>query len=175
MRTFILPALLALGPLFALAQPKPIADFYDKYKQQENVTDVKLQGWLLEIASGFAEGDEQARQLLSKITYLRVLVMEDGNLVSPGEYKNLLKEIRRSSFEELLKIREGSQDIGFYIREKGDAITDVLLLVNGEDEFVLLSLEGLLKFSDLNDLNINIEGTEHFERLPEKKGDVPRA
>ncbi|MCO6479470.1 MAG: DUF4252 domain-containing protein [Phaeodactylibacter sp.] len=175
MRTFILSALLALGPLFALAQPKPIADFYEKYKQYENVTDVKLQGWLLEIASNFAEGDEQAKELLSKITYLRVLVMEDGNLVSPAEYKSLLKEIRQNSFEELLRIREGDENIGFYIRENGEAITDVLLLVNGEDEFVLLSLEGLLKFSDLNDLNIDIDGAEHFERLPEKKGDVPRA
>ena len=101
--------------------------------------------------------------------------MEEGNLVSASEYKNLLKDIRQSSFEELLKIREGQQDIGFYIREKGDTITDVLLLVNGESQFVLLSLEGLLKFSDLNDLHIDIDGAEHFERLPEKKGDVPRA
>ncbi|MCB0593020.1 MAG: DUF4252 domain-containing protein [Lewinellaceae bacterium] len=174
MRTFIWSALLALGPLFAFAQPKAIAQFYEKYKQQEHVTDVKLQGWLLEIASSFAD-DEQAKKILDKITYLRVLVMEEGNLVSASEYKNLLKDIRQSSFEELLKIREGQQDIGFYIREKGDTITDVLLLVNGESQFVLLSLEGLLKFSDLNDLHIDIDGAEHFERLPEKKGDVPRA
>ena len=174
MRTLIWSALLTLGPLFAFAQPKPIAQFYEKYKQRENVTDVKLQGWLLEIATNFAD-DEQAQKLLDKITYLRVLVMEEGNLVSPGEYKSLLKDIRQSSFEELLKIREGQQDIGFYIREKGDTITDVLLLVNGQDEFVLLSLEGLFKFSDLNDLNIDIDGAEHFEKLPEKKGDVPRA
>lgn len=174
MRTFILSALLALGPFFAFAQPKAIAQFYEKYTQHEDVTDVKLQGWLLEIASNFA-GDEQAKKILSKITYLRVLVMEEGNLVSPEEYKSLLKDIRQSSFEELFKIREGQQDIGFYIREKGDSITDVLLLVNGDDEFVLLSLEGLLKFSDLNDLHIDIDGAEHFKKLPEKKGEVPRA
>jgi len=174
MRTFILSALLALGPFFAFAQPKAIAQFYEKYTQHEDVTDVKLQGWLLEIASNFAD-DEQAKKILSKITYLRVLVMEEGNLVSPEEYKSLLKDIRQSSFEELFKIREGQQDIGFYIREKGDSITDVLLLVNGDDEFVLLSLEGLLKFSDLNDLHIDIDGAEHFKKLPEKKGEVPRA
>ena len=167
-------ALLVLGPFFAFTQPKAIAQFYEKYTQHENVTDVKLQGWLLEIASNFAD-DEQAKKILNKITYLRVLVMEEGNLVSPEEYKNLLKDIRQSSFEELFKIREGQQDIGFYIREKGDSITDVLLLVNGEDEFVLLSLEGLLKFSDLNDLNIDIDGAGHFKKLPEKKGEVPRA
>ncbi|MCB0586326.1 MAG: DUF4252 domain-containing protein [Phaeodactylibacter sp.] len=175
MRTFILSALLALGPLFAFAQPRPIARFYDKYKQFENVTDVKLQGWLLEIATSFAEEDEDARKLLDKITYLRVLVMDEGNLVSPGEYKSLLRDIRQSSFEELFKVKEGQEDISFFIREKGDTITDVLLLVNGEDDFVLLSLEGLFKFSDLHNLNIDVDGAEHFEKIPEKKGDVPRA
>ncbi len=174
MKTLILSALLALGPLFAFGQPKAIEQFYDHYKQYENATDVKLQGWLLEIASNFAD-DEQAKKLLEKITYLRVLVMEEGNLVSPQEYRRLIKNIHQSSFEELFKVREGRQDIGFYIREKGDTITDVLLLVNGADEFVLLSLEGLLKFSDLNDLNIDVDGAEHFEKLPENKKDVPRA
>ena len=104
-----------------------------------------------------------------------VLVMEEGNLVQPDEYRRLVKDIHQSQFEQLLTIRDGGDDIGFYIREKGDTITDVVLLVNGSDGFILLSLEGLLKFSDLNDLHIDVEGANHFEKLPEKKKDVPRA
>ena len=174
MKTFLFLAVLAISPIFASAQPEAISRFYDKYKTYEHVTDVKLQGWLLKIASNFTE-EEQATKILDKITYLRVLVMEEGNLVQPDEYRRLVKDIHQSQFEQLLTIRDGGDDIGFYIREKGDTITDVVLLVNGSDGFILLSLEGLLKFSDLNDLHIDVEGANHFEKLPEKKKDVPRA
>ncbi|MCB0571983.1 MAG: DUF4252 domain-containing protein [Phaeodactylibacter sp.] len=174
MRTLFFLALLAIAPIFATAQPEAIARFYDKYKAYENVTDVKLQGWLLEIASNFTD-EGQAKKILDKITYLRVLVMEEGNLVTPNEYRHLIKDIHQSRFEQLFTVRDKGDDVGLYIREKGDTITDVLLLVNGSDGFVLLSLEGLLKFSDLNDLQINVDGAQHFKRLPEKRKDLPRA
>ncbi len=164
--------MMLLGALSAQAQQPFLSEFYDNYKQQENVTDVKLQGWLLKLA---ADEEEQAKGLLDKITHLRVLLMEEGNLVSPGAYRQLLRELGQNQFEELLLVKEDGSDIGFYIREKGEHITDALLLVNGADHFVLLSLEGLLKFSDLNDLNVDVEGADHFKRLPEERDSIPRA
>lgn len=151
-----------------------LSEFYDTYKQKEHTTDVKLQGWLLKLAAEQSE-EAPAGQLLNKISYLRVLLMEEANLVPEADYRQLLRNLRRNAFEELLFIQEGSEKISLYIREDGKHITDVLVLVNGADSFVLLSLEGMLRFSDLNDLNIDIEGAEHFERLPDNRKDIPRA
>jgi hypothetical protein len=100
--------------------------------------------------------------------------MDDGNLVTPKEYQKLLKNMRKNGFEELFRVREGHEDVGLYIREEHQKVTNVLLTVHGQDNFILLSLEGLLKFSDLNDLHLDIEGMEHFENLPDKKEDIPR-
>jgi hypothetical protein len=174
MRTIIILAFACLTAFTSQAQNPLLEGFYHKYTQFDNVTDVKLQGWLLKLASNHSE-DEGAEKLLEKITQLRVLVMEEGNLVTPRDYKNLLNGIRTSSFEELFKVKNTDEDVALYIREEGTNITDVLVLVNGKDNFVLLSLEGLFKFSDLNDLNIDVEGIEHLERLPEDKKSVPRA
>jgi hypothetical protein len=174
MRTIIIMATLCLFTSLSFAQHPVLNEFYQKYTSYENVTDVKLQGWLLQLASEFSD-EEQANKLLEKITHLRVLVMEEGNLVSPKDYSRLKTHIRKDAFEELFMVKEGQDDIGLYIREEGQSITDVLLLINGEDNFVLLSLEGLFKFSDLNDLRIDVEGIEHLERLPDDKKSVPRA
>lgn len=168
-------AFLMLGlPLIGMSQTPVIKSFYEKYKNMDQVQDVQLQGWLLKLASTFTD-EEEAGKLLQKITQLRVLIMDEGNLVSKQEYNSLLKEVKKSDFEELIQIKEEGQQIEFLIREKGGTITDVLVVVNGQDDFVMLSLEGKLKFSDLNDLNIEVEGAEHFQKLPEKKKDLPRA
>ncbi|MFN7119494.1 MAG: DUF4252 domain-containing protein [Saprospiraceae bacterium] len=173
-RILLIAALLGVAGL-SFAQTKAIRTFYDKYKHLEGVEDIQLQGWLIKLAARFSDEDPEAKRLLRKISQLRILTMDNGNLVSPQEYNNLVKSIKQDAFEDLFMVKDNGQNIQFLIREKGDTITDLILLVSGNDEFVLLSLEGLLKFSDLNDLNIEVDGSEHFKKLPENKKDIPKA
>lgn len=163
-----------LAPVFLTAQVKPIAAFYDKYKQLDNVTEVKLQGWLLQLAAKHAD-DPGDKSILEKVTHLRVLTMKEGNLVTADDYRQLLRDVRREAFEELVKFKEGAKQVDLLIREDKQAVTDVLIVVNSPDGFILLSLEGRLNFGDLNDLELNIEGSEPLRKLPEQKKDIPRA
>jgi hypothetical protein len=99
-------------------------------------------------------------------------------MVNPAEYQRLVKAVRRDRFEDLMSIKDEDDNIQIMIREKGETVTDVLVLINGDDHFTLLSLEGKLKFSDLNNLHIDIDGAEHFEKVPERKTEprsTPRA
>lgn len=155
-------------------QNSAIQSFYGKYKDLEHVTDIKLQGWVLKLASTFAD-EEDAERILKKITHLRVLVMENGNLVNASEYQQLIRSVKKDRFEELMKIKEDGANIDFLIREEGETITDVLILVSGEDGFVLLSLEGALQFKDLHNLEVDIQGGDNFKKIPKNRGDVPRA
>ena len=171
---YLIISLLLLCPFLNFGQAKPIINFYNKYKNQENVKDISIQGWLIKLASQFSDS-ESGEQLLKKITKIRVLVMDEGNLVTPSEHKSLLNAIKSSNFEQLMQMRDKDQHIDFYLREKGETITDVAVIVQSPDNFVLLSLEGLLKFSDLKKLNLDIEGGKHFEKIPEKRSEIPRA
>ncbi|NRA50720.1 MAG: DUF4252 domain-containing protein [Phaeodactylibacter sp.] len=173
MRNPIFLFLLVLIPFLGHSQTRFISEFYDQYKNLDKVSHVDIQGWLLQLKFNEEEA-EGAEKLLDKITKLRILTMDDGNLVSPGEYQKLLKNMRKGGFEELFRVREGQEDVGLFIREENKKVTNVLLTIHGQDNFIMLSLEGLLKFSDLNDLHLDIEGMEHFEKLPEKKEDIPR-
>ncbi len=169
----LIVSLMAL-PVIACTQAQSIQRFYDKYKALENVSEVKLQGWLLEVAASFTD-EATAESLLRKISQLRILVMEDGNLITEKEHRRLLRDVKKERFEAIMEIREGGEHIEFLLREDKNTITDVLILVSGDDEFVLLSLEGALRFEDLNDLQIDINGAEHFRKIPETKREIPRA
>ncbi len=158
-----------LSGLFA--QTESVKTFYDRYTNQEKVSDYTINGWLLKVASEYSDNAD-ASKVLEKITQLRVLVMDDGNPISSHEYKDFMKVLRKDSFEELIKIKDKDVDVDFFIREEGQHITNVLMLVNEKDGFVLISLEGLLKMEDLKNINLDIEGGEHFEAMGKK---IPRA
>lgn len=168
MRTILFYGLLLFLPLLGQSQSKYITQFYNHYKSMEEVTNVNLRGFVLDLAASFAD-DRDARKIIRKVSHLRLLMMEDANLVSPEAYTSLIRGIKSDRFEELIMIREEGQRIEFFLREDGDTITDVLMLLHGKDEFLLLSLEGALKFSDLKNLQLDIDGGEHFSKLPDRK------
>lgn len=168
MRNILLYTLLAIFPVMASGQSKYITQFYNNYKAQKEVTNLNLRGFVLSLASTFTD-DEDAKNILRKVSHLRLLMMEDENLVTPEEYTSLIRGIKSDRFEELMMLREEKQRIEFFMREDGETITDVLMLLHGDGEFLMLSLEGALKFSDLNDLKIDIDGGEHFSKIPDRK------
>lgn len=174
MKRLTIIIILAIMAIQVQAQRAPIRSFYQKYKGMENVENIQLSGWVLKLAATFSD-EEEAGKMVRHISKLRVLTMEEDNLVSKSEFKQLLKQVRQDKFEDLMHIREGGEDVQILIREDKDRITDVLLLVYGPDSFTLLSLEGALRLKDLKDLQIDVEGGDHFKRVPEKRTATPRA
>ena len=173
MRITLIITCLSIAPILGYAQVPSLANFYNKYKKSENVRDIKIQGWLLKLAAKFAD-EPETHNLLRKITYLRALIIESGNPVKSSEYSNLLRSLRQDEFEPLVQLREGRSRVDLLIRENSKHITDALVVVYGEEGFILLSIEGKLRFSDLNDLKFDIDGSEHFKKLPEEREALPK-
>ena len=174
MKKIIVLAVFITAAAIANAQHPSVKAFYDKYMGLEKVTNISLQGWVLQMAAEFTD-EEDGKALLEKITKLRVMVMEEGNLVSKNDYRSLTQSLEKDSFEKLMDVRDGDDNIDIYLQEKGGNISNVLLMVNSPDEFVMLSLEGNLKFEDLKKLDFDLDGAEHFKKIPKDKKDVPRA
>ncbi len=172
MRTIIALACLMITPLLGISQVKPIAEFYNKWKAEENVREIKIQGWLLKLASTFKRKDSE--DLLNKVTYLRALIMEDGNTIKKYDYQTLIRSLENNSFETLIRTASGREYVDLLIREKGGAIVDAVVIVYGKDSFLLLSIEGKLNFKDLKKLDFDIDGAEHFKHLPENREDLPK-
>lgn len=152
-----------------------VKKFYNKYKHEEDVTSVKVQGWMIKTVLAFVE-DFEGEDIVKKVTKLRVLTMENENLVSTKDFNELVKDAKSESFEDLMTIRDGTMNVRFMIKENEKKIKNLLVLVSESDEFILISLECNLRWKDLKNIDFNkIDGGEVFDRLPSKKEDVPRA
>ncbi len=152
-----------------------VKNFYNKYQNLDNVTSVKVQGWMIKTVLSVTD-DFNGDDLIKKVTKLRVLVIEDGTLVSKKDFNTLVLEAKTEAFEDLMTIREGMTNVRFMIKENDKKIQNLLVLISDNEEFVLISLECNLKWDDLKNIDFkNIEGGKYFEKLQLKKGTEPRA
>ena len=175
-RSIVWLTLLCL-PLIAEAQSKAIDDFYNAYQGQKDISRLEIKGGILNLVAHFSD-ESEAKELVRKVTRLRVLDIEQGGLVSTSQRNQLVRSVRRDRFEDLMQIRDNGDDIHIMVREQEGFITDILVLIHGADEFTLLSLEGRLRFKDLQHLELEFEGGEHLKKVPANpsgKADPERA
>jgi len=160
MKNLMLILITTIIPFLATAQQKNIEAFYEKYAELENVTNINMNGTFLKMTC-----DSNDENIFNKITNLRVMVMEKTNQIDYRDLKTLRKDIRHKGFEDLIKVRDGQAQVDIMLREKDDLITNVLIIVNDVDGFVLLSLEGLFSLKDLKNWDIDVEGSEHLKKV----------
>jgi len=166
---FIPFAFLLVLPALMAAQGSPIQHFVNEHSQGEGVHHIRLQGNLLQFSHS---GDDEVYLKIDKVHFLST---EKAHLIPSSSVSRLIRDLTDFRFEELIQWKEGRDNGRILIREKDRHISDVLLLLSKEDEFLLLHLEGQFDFKYLNDLDLDIEGDRYFQRLPEKRAQMPRA
>ena len=159
-------------PMFVFSQNNTIEKIYSKYKGYENTTTLTFGGGLIKLAASFEE--EEDLKILEKISQVRLL-MVDENLVTPKDYKVIMKDLKKDAFEDLMQINAEGTKVDILVREKGSRISDVIMLVNDEGDFIMISIEGDFEYSDLNDINLNFDGGNYLKKLPENRKSIPRA
>ena len=82
---------------------------------------------------------------IRKIRKIRVVHGEGISNIQRSIYNNFIDKIKSDNFEQLLTVREKSERVNIFSREKNGYIRDILIIVAEKDEFSLVNLKG--KFS----------------------------
>ncbi len=143
-------------PVFCNAQHFKINNFYRAKKWKKNTVNFAIPGFAIKIGAKIArkhveeESVKEALKLAKGIRGLKVMVMEDNHGVSKTSYRRLSGKVAKGSFERLITVQSGEENIDIFIREKKDKIRNLLILVHTEDEFVFLSLKTKLKLEEIS-------------------------
>jgi hypothetical protein len=88
-------------------------------------------------------------------------------------YKEALSKVPQNEYSELLTVRDGDENVRIWVKDSGDIINELLLLVGSPDEFVLLSLTGKIDLNQISELSktLDIDGVEHLDKINKKEGD----
>jgi hypothetical protein len=149
------------------AQEDAIDRFFEKYQDDEEFTMVYVSPKMFEMfATAIGdELDEELKGLIKDLKGLKVLKTETNAL---QVYKDASKKIPTNEYELLMTARDDGQNIKVLTKTKGDdVIEELLLLVGGKDEFILVSFVGNINLNDLAKVasKMNIDGVKHLEKL----------
>lgn len=149
------------------AQVDAIDRFFEQYQDDEEFTMVYVSPKMFQMFAKVAgdELDAELQSLVKDLKGLKVLRTEKNSLEI---YKNAVKKIPTNEYELLMTARDDGQNIKILTKTKGeDVIEELLLLVGGSDEFVLVSFVGNINLNDLAKIagQLDIDGVKHLEKL----------
>jgi ACT domain-containing protein len=80
-------------------------------------------------------------------------------------YKEAIKKMNKN-YEVLMEI-EDEEKITFYIDESGGIIKELVMVMGGQNEFMILTLEGDIDLKEISKLSksVNISGMEKLESV----------
>jgi len=164
----LLPLCLFLAGALS-AQNDAINRFFTQYMDDERFTVVFVSPKMFSLVSKISTDDpdwEKFRDVVGGLTGLRVLT-SDGIGDGMKLYKEALGKVPAAEYEELLTVRDGTENVRIWVKDSGNIINELLLLVGSPDEFVLVSLTGTIDLDKVSNLSkgLDIDGVKHLEKV----------
>jgi len=130
-----------------------ISKAFMKYSWRSGVTSITVPGWMIGLASAFGDLDDDEQELLSNIDKVKILTIEDHDLnARVNLHEEFYSKINSdNSFEELLVVRDGNENVTIFGKIDKNVIREMVILVGGDDNAVVY-LKGEIKPKLINDL-----------------------
>jgi hypothetical protein len=153
------------------AQTNAIDEFFDKYSEKEGFTTVTISSKLLSLFAG-KKANTEGSDIINKLTSIRILSVDDSLLNQRiNFYKELTGKVDISVYEELMVVREGSDITKFLVKQKGDVISELLVIIGGPGDNTLISIKGDLDLKSLSELSdeTGIDELKGLEKIKKKE------
>jgi len=171
MKRLALIMLVSVMAFQANAQNDAISKYFAKYMGNDDFMSVNISGKMFQMMSSIELDNEEEQEFMNnsigKIKGVKVIAAQDS-VDGRGMYAEALKLVEGKGYEELMTVHEEDQDIKFMIKEKGNKIDELFMVMGGKNEFGLLSIVG--DGIDLNMLyklskTVGLDGFQELERL----------
>lgn len=154
--------------LIAASGQDVISKFFGKYQGDESFTNVNISSKMFGLFTQMdAENpeDKEALDAISKLKGLKILAKQNARN-SRELYKEALSLIPKD-FEELMFVRDKDKDMKFMITENGGKISELLMIVGGNEEFMIMSIFGEIDLKQISRIGskMNVKGLEHLQQM----------
>lgn len=175
MRQLAVLLVMILVPLLTGAQTGPVDKLFDKYSGKDGYTTVYITKYMFNMFKKTEKSDEpdEFNEVLGKLNSIKILAVDNPEIVTPriNFYDEIMNELPRERYNELMVVREKDSDVVFLAREEQGVIVELLLIAGGSDvsDNVLISIQGEINLENISKLakGLNIEGMEELEKIDE--------
>jgi hypothetical protein len=145
---------------------------FNKYSEKDGFTLVTISGRMFSMFSEMETDKKDADNVIFKLKSIKILSVEDSLLnKNLNFYNELTRKLDLSVYEELMVVKERRDITKFLIRQKGNIITELIVLTGGPGGNSLISIKGDFSLKDISDISkdVGIQELEGLEKI-EKKG-----
>jgi hypothetical protein len=167
-----LSIILVFAATAAYSQSKSVADFQAKYQGDRDATVVTVNGNMFNLFANIAdaadEEDEEAQAMariargIKSLKVLSVPVYKSG--LQPDEISGLRDQLIKEKYDELMQVRDGQEHVYFLAQGNENEVRNMYVLIQEDDDFTILEIEGTLQMKDLaklvrhhSDIDIDID------------------
>lgn len=172
MKKIIALLIMATVSMGVYAQGEGINKFFTKYATDESFTTATISSKMFSLITNMdveTPEDKELVEAISKLKGLKVLGKENTS-----DARALYKEafaLVNGNYEELMSVRDKDKDMKFFIRESGGKINELLMVMGGTDDFMLLSLFGEIDLKQISRIGrkMNVDGLEKLEKINDQE------
>ncbi len=145
-----------------------ISRFFEKYNDDDSFTNVSITSRMFSLFTDLemeSEEDQEVLDAISKLKGLKILAKDGVN--GKSMYKEALGMLPKSEFEELMSVREEDNDMKFMIKESGKVISELVMVMGGDDNFFILTIFGEIDLKQVAKLSkaMDIDGLDNLKNL----------
>lgn len=157
------------GSVATYAQNDAITKFFNKYASDESFTQVTISSKMFSLFTNMEVTNAEDKEVLDAITKLKGLriLKKDDPLKSRALYKEAFSLIPLREYEELMSVRDKDKDMKFMIKESGGKIAELLMIMGGNNEFMILSIFGEIDLKQISRISkkMNVQGLENLDKI----------
>jgi len=146
-----------------------ISKFFSKYENDESFSQVTVSSKMFGLFTNMdaeTQEDKEVLDAISKLKGLRILAKEDARNAREL-YKEAFTLIPVKQYEELMSVRDKDKDMKFLIKENGGKISEMIMVLGGTTQFMVLSLYGEIDLKQVSRIGkkMNVSGLENLHNL----------
>jgi hypothetical protein len=173
MKKSVVVVAMVMMTVVANAQDNAISKFFTKYQDDDSFSLVNISGKMFNMMAnieGTTAEDKAMISAVSKIRGLKILT-KSGARNSRELYKEAMDMIPTKEFEELMSIREKDKDMKFFTKEAAGKISELVMVMGGNEEFMVLSIFGEIDLKEMSKIgkSVNIDGLKNLDKIKDEK------
>ena len=146
--------------LFAQTDQDAITAYFSEYLEDDRFTTIYITPRMFELFGGMDlnmedRSEKAIADMAEDIKSLRIMIAEED---AENIAEKFSSKIDKSEYELLMQVNDqGESTIDFLIKETEDTVSELLLMIISEDEFVFMSFLGNIDLNKVSNLSESFE------------------
>lgn len=163
-------ALMVFAISISFAQNDAITKYFEKYVDDERFDVVYVSPKMFEMVSKIEidEMDADVQEVIRELKGLRILHTEQN---AKEFYKEAKSKMNFDEYEVIVQARDGNENVRIMVKDEGDIVKELFMLIGGENNFAMISFVGNIDLKKVGKLAkaLDVDGLQHLNKLDDKK------